>query len=126
MRKKNVFLAVVMSVMMISAVIPVSAESYSRSVNDIGFSVYTNIDTSRANAGTVSSSPSLKASVSATYSYVNTSTLAVGSNNNSATGTAAATLAFNAPTNCRSVRITAKHTASSGNETWTGTTSEIR
>ena len=124
--KKNVFLALTMSVMMLGAAIPVSAESYSRSINDIGFSVYTNIASANANAGTVSGSRNLEVSVSATYYYVNVNTMKTGTIKKSASGTQVATLTIYAPTNCRSVKITATHTAESGNERWTGTTSEIR
>lgn len=103
----------------------VSANSLEPTINGITFSAYSNISYSSANAGTVSSSPYLRVSVSSSYSYVNIYTLTTGTTPDSADRTAAASLTFQAPANCRSVRIQSSHTASSGSETWNGGTEAI-
>ena len=42
----------------------------------------------------------------------------------SQSGTAAATLSFSAPRKCKSVSISSNHMASSGGDTWSGSTFE--
>ncbi len=62
-------------------------------------------------------------SVSATYTYINTSTLATGSSSDSSSGTTNTKVSFSAPTNGRTVKVSASHKVYLGSESWTGSTS---
>lgn len=104
----------------------VSANTLTPTINNITFSAYSNIYATSGNAGTVGGSPNLQVSVSATYSYVNVDTLETGTmQDNKSDIIQRATVNFNAPANCRSVKINAYHTASSGTESWSGSTDAI-
>lgn len=103
----------------------VSANTLKPTINGISFSAYSNISGSSASAGTVSTSSDLQVSVSSTYNYVNTNTLVAGTMQDSASRKAYATVSFQAPANCISVKIHSSHDASSGSETWSGTTEAI-
>lgn len=98
------------------------ANSITRSVNGHSFTATTSISRSNAFAGTLSSSPEIYATVSATYYYWNEVTGQQGSTSQSSSGTAAASVSFSAQKDCYSDYVTGYHTASSGSETWSGST----
>lgn len=61
-------------------------------------------------------------SVVSTYSYVNTSTLKVGTSTSSAGYYNTCTVDFTAPAGCRSVRISSTHKVSAYGQTWSAYT----
>lgn len=61
--------------------------------------------------------------VSATYSYVNTDTLATGTSSKNNGGYRSCSVSFSAPSNCRSVKITSSHSVSAYSQKWTANTS---
>ncbi len=97
--------------------------SVSGSIGGVEFTAYSSIYAGGADAGTVSSGTHVSMSVSADYSYVNTISLKTGTSHQSMDRVTGAVVTFAAPGGCRSVRITASHSASSGSEHWSGSTS---
>lgn len=123
--KKRWMAAALAGVMFMASGMAVSAESLTRSIGGMSFTAYSSAYAYGADAGTVSDKTQLSMSVNATYGYVNTSSLATGTFQRSASGSAAAVVTFSAPENCRTVNISASHTASTGSENWSGSTSAV-
>lgn len=124
MKKKWMAVALA-GVMFMASGMAVSAESITRSIGGMSFTAYSSIYAKGADAGTVSDKHQLSMSVNATYGYVNTKTYVGGSSSKSASGSAAAVVPFSAPSDCQSVGITASHSASTGSESWSGSTSAM-
>lgn len=123
-RKKTLAIGMMAALIAVNVTVA-SAETKTATINGISFSAYSKITKSGAISGTVSSSSGLTVSVTSKYSYINPNTLKTGSESKSQIdATAAASLSFNAPANCRSVKITSTNKAVSGGETWTATTSD--
>lgn len=125
---KKRWLAVVLAgVMLMANGMAVSAESLTPSIGGMKFTAYSSIYVNGADAGTVSDKSQLSMSASANYSYVNIYTLSPGVSDKDAKGSMSAVVSFSAPANCRSVRISASHTASTGSdkENWSGSTSAV-
>ena len=121
--KKKWMAAVLAGMMFLAVGMTVSAESLTRSIGGMSFTAYSSVYKGGADAGTVSDKSQLSMSVSATYGYVNTTTYVSGKSSDSANRSAAATVSFSAPNGCQSVGITASHSASTGSESWSGSTS---
>lgn len=104
----------------------VLADTLSRSIDGIGFSASSQITANSAYAQTVSSSSKLTVSVDATYYYVDTGKHVFYSETKSANGKTARTVSFSTPDGEKfeSYDISAKHTAETSNETWSGSTYE--
>lgn len=98
------------------------ASSQLGEVNGHKFTATTSISEKNAFAGTLSSSPYIYATVNATYYYRDPFTGQSGNQIKSASGTAAASVSFSAQKDCYSDYVTGYHTASSGSETWSGST----
>lgn len=113
-----------MAVLISSNAIAVSAQTKSGKVNEINFNAFSNLSKTAASSGTVNASPNLKAKVSSTYDYINLSDKKVTTVTRSNSGAATATLSFSTPKKCKSVSISSKHVASSGGDTWSGSTYE--
>ena len=73
--------------------------------------------TSFASTGTVT--------VSATYSYINTSSLVPGSSTKNNGNNSNCSVEFSAPANCSSVRIDSSHSVAAYGQTWTAKTSAV-
>lgn len=65
-------------------------------------------------------------SVYATYSYVNIDTLVTGTYSRGDGGQLSCDVDFSVASNYRSIRISATHSATSGGQSWSTSTSEIR
>lgn len=113
-----------MAVLISSNAMAVSAQTKSGKVNGINFNTFSNLSRTTASSGTVSSSPKLKTKVTSTYVYVDLRDNDLITVKRSQSGTAAATLSFSAPKNCKGVSISSNHMASSGGDTWSGSTYE--
>ena len=125
--KKRWMAAALAGVMLMASGMAVSAESLTPSIGGLKFTAYSSIYANGADAGTVSDKSQLSMSVSASYSYVNIYTSSPGFSNKDANGSMSAVVSFSAPANCRSVRISASHKASTGSdkENWSGSTSAV-
>ena len=64
-------------------------------------------------------------SVASTYSYVNTSTLIVGTKSSSKGYYNTCTVEFTAPAGCRSIKISSSHNISAYGQTWSAYTTAI-
>lgn len=124
MKKKGIA-AMLVVVMLMANGVAVSAESKPGSVGEMKFTAYSSISANGADAGTVSDKAKLSMSVNANYKYTYIYTQGDAIVNKSANGSPAAVVSFSAPANCRSVSITASHSASDGTDTWTGSTSAV-
>lgn len=63
--------------------------------------------------------------VNSTYSYVNTKTLATGTQSRNNGHYKSTSVSFSAPSNCRSVAISSSHSVSAYSQTWTASTSKV-
>ena len=113
-----------MAVLISSNAMAVSAQTKSGKVNGINFNTFSNLSRTTASSGTVSSSPKLKAKVTSTYNYIDLKSYDTKTVTKSQNGAATATLSFSTPKKCKSVSISSKHVASSGGDTWSGSTYE--
>lgn len=81
--------------------------------------------TSITGASSTSIAANVVASVTGTYSWVNTSTLATGTTTQSKGYMYSATVNFNAPSGCRSVREVGSHSVSYSGQSWSASTTAI-
>lgn len=129
MKMKKKSLAMMLSIVMIMSVGNIAqADTKSGSLSGHAVTGSSSINSSGASASTgmgISPTAGASVSVAATYSYVNVMTLATGSSNNGSGGTNACSVSFYAPTNCRSVQISASHSAYYDSQSWSASTYEI-
>lgn len=125
MKSKKRIAIVLAIVSLFSFSITAMANSLTRTINGHTFTATTSIASTSGFAGTLSSTNQIYATVNATYYYLNLETMKTGSYSNSSGAQFAASVSFQAPDDSRSAKVTANHSASSGGEYWSGSTSAI-
>lgn len=127
-RRKTKLIATLTAMLFFSvtAIAPISASanSITRTINGNYLCASSNIFSSGGSGSTVSTG-NVYVTVSSTYNYINYLTLVSGSKSDYKSGNGSVAVSFSVSGNNKSVSISSSHTASSGSEYWSGSTSAV-